>query len=130
MLAVGLRQDDVQQHLRSVEALCIPGFKLALCHAVQAAADDLRNDRRVEQDQSQRGLEQQLHFHAGQAEHFPGKECRAGTEDHAHEDPEQIGRVAEKLNIRRREPPQNAGRALFTVGAGQRQQRAQDQAPE
>lgn len=96
--------------------------------AVQAAADDLRNDRRVEQDQSQRGLEQQLHLNAGQAEHFPGKECRAGAKDHAHKDPEQIGRVAEKLDIHRREPPQNAGRALFTVGAGQRQQGAQDPA--
>ena len=43
-VAVGLRQDDVQQHLNGVEALCITGLELALGHAIQAAADDLGDD--------------------------------------------------------------------------------------
>ena len=102
--------------------------ELALGHAVQAAADDLGDDGGVEEDEGQSGLEQQLHLHAGQAEHLAGEEARAGAEHHADEDPEQAGRIAEQLDAGGSEPAEDAGRTLFAVGAGQRQQRAQDQA--
>lgn len=53
------------------------GFKLPVGDGVQSSADDLGNDGRGKQDQSNRCLEQQLRLYRGQSEQLPVEQLRA-----------------------------------------------------
>ena len=65
------------------------GFKLSMCDGIQSSADDLRNNGRGKQDQSNCCLEQQLGLYCGQPEQFPVEQLRTGAEYQAYEDPQQ-----------------------------------------
>ena len=86
---VCLGQDDIDHDLHHVEALRMTGFKLPVGDGVQSSTDDLGNDGRGKQDQSNRCLEQQLRLYRGQSEQLPVEQLRAGAEHQADEDPQQ-----------------------------------------